>query len=151
MLQYLQAWHVKISRNFITLTQLTPVIFQCSLHICRVFFYLWRTARTPIAQICSPSSTATSARHSAVPHHWHHCPRRPPSPPKDRTGDDLIVTGQACWVEVAALSIHNSWWPRNGARTCVRPSVAMVEHTSKHFSRVTNSKLSIQTCYRHRD
>ena len=61
---------------------------------------------------------------------------------KDQTGDNLVVQGQACRVNVAALSIICD--DLCDAHTYVQPTVVMKEELFRHLSCGMNLRARIQ-------
>jgi len=80
-------------------------IFHSSLHLCQQSSSTLEQEHVFLhSKSCSPSSTAIRAQISAVSHHWLNNVLTA-FLSKDRTGDNLMVQGQDCRVDVTALSI----------------------------------------------
>jgi len=60
------------------------------------------------SKTCSPSSAATDARQSVVPHHWRNGVLTGFFF-EDQTGDNLIVQGEDCMVDAPKVFIQNLW------------------------------------------
>jgi len=80
-------------------------IFHSNLHLCQQYSSILEQEHVFLhSKSCPPSSTATGTQFSAVPHHWLNNVLTA-FLSKDRTGDNLMVQGQDCRVDVTALSI----------------------------------------------
>jgi hypothetical protein len=70
----------------------------CNLHLCQQSSSTLEQAHVFLhSTSCSPSSVATGAQHSAVPHQWQYDVLTG-FLSKNRTGDNLMMQGQDCGV-----------------------------------------------------